>query len=52
MTDLAKPGRKYAGKLKVGGGPVPLKNWKGKDKGDGPLTLSPKGSDLRGEVKK
>jgi hypothetical protein len=46
MTDLAKPGRKYAGKLKVGGGPVPIQKWTDRDR-----KLGPKGLSLRGEIK-
>ena len=32
MTDFASPGRKYTGKLKVGGGPVPIQRWSDRDR--------------------
>lgn len=37
---------KYAGKVKVGGGPVPLKSWADRDRAHTAI-----GSDLRGERK-
>jgi hypothetical protein len=46
MTDFAAPARKYTGKLKVGGGPVPFKTWQDRDR---PNTAQ--GNDLRPERK-
>jgi hypothetical protein len=46
MTDFAGPARKYTGKLKVGGGPVPFKTWRDKDR---PSTTN--GASLRPERK-
>lgn len=54
MADrLSDKARKYAGKIKVGSGPVPLQNWErpyDRSKRDGPNGSS--GTDLRGERKK
>lgn len=47
MTDQSSPGRKYTGKVKVEGGPVPLQKWKDRDRG----SVTTKGTSLRGEVK-
>ena len=50
---LSQEASKYAGKLNVGSGPVPLQNWKrpyDRPDRDGPYKT--RGSDLRGELKK
>lgn len=54
MADkLSQEASKYAGKIKIEAGPVPLQNWHRpydrKDR-DGPFKT--RGSDLRGELKK
>ena len=54
MADrLSDKARKYAGKLNIGSGPVPLQNWKrpyDREDRDGPYKT--RGSDLRPEAKK
>lgn len=54
MADrLSDKAKKYAGKIKVGSGPVPLQNWKRPiDRPDRDGPYGTRGSDLRGEVKK
>jgi hypothetical protein len=54
MADrLSDKARKYAGKIKVGSGPVPLQNWKRPyDRADRDGPTEQRGSDLRGEIKK
>ena len=42
MTDLAAPARKYAGKIKVGGGPAPIRTWADRDRKNTAI-----GNDLR-----
>jgi hypothetical protein len=53
MADrLSDKARKYAGKIKVGSGPVPLQNWKRPyDRADRDGPNGTRGSDLRGELK-
>lgn len=46
MAKGSDPGRKYAGKVKIEGGPVPLQKWRDRDRKPGPKGLS-----LRGELK-
>jgi len=45
MADFAAPGRKYTGKIKVGGGPVPIMRWSDRDRASA-------SEDLRGEEKR
>ena len=54
MADrLSDKAVKYAGKIKVGSGPVPLQNWKRPyDRPDRDGPTGQRGSDLRGELKK
>ena len=54
MADrLSEEASKYAGKIKVEAGPVPLQNWKRPyDRPDRDGPTGQRGSDLRGEIKK
>lgn len=54
MADkLSQEASKYAGKIKVEAGPVPLQNWhRPYDRKDRDGPNGTRGSDLRGELKK
>lgn len=43
----ADKARKYAGKVKIGGGPVPIQKWTDRDR----TSSSTKGDAMRGEIK-
>lgn len=54
MADrLSDKAKKYAGKIKIGSGPVPLQTWtRPYDRKDRDGPYGTRGSDMRGEVKK
>jgi len=48
--DFSGPAQKYAGQVKVGGGPVPIENWhRPLTRAEHDKTPGPEGTDLRSE---